>query len=70
MLYVVVDGMDMKLRLAAVKRMREDLMHVASVLQNKAELIAAFIEEDDTRKEMETLVNDLFTLIEVAEDAE
>lgn len=49
-----------------VEKAREDLMWVASQIQNKPEAFAKALAEDETtRKELKTLVGDLFSLAEV-----
>lgn len=47
--------------------LRVDLMHIASLFQNKPEMFTEAMQDQDTRKELTDLVNDLFQLTEVIE---
>lgn len=47
--------------------LRVDLMHVASVFQNKPDMLTEAMQDSETRKELTNLVNDLFSLVEVIE---
>lgn len=47
--------------------LRTDLMHVATVFQNRPDVITRAMTDPDTRKELTRLVYDLFELVEVIE---
>lgn len=52
---------------ALTDNLKTDLLHVATIFQNKPDLITNAMTDPTTRKELTQLVNDLFSLVEVIE---